>query len=371
MAEYKDYYQVLGVPKNATEEEIKRAYRQLARQYHPDLNPDPQAADKMREINEAYEVLSDPEKRARYDQTGSAEEAGFGPFTGGFGDFGIGDIFEAFFGTTFRQTRVRERGPQRGRDLSVGLRVNLKEVALGCEKEISIPRLEKCPVCNGSGAEPGTFPTLCSRCQGKGEIRQINQSLFGQFIQVIECPDCHGEGTIIRNPCKNCRGTGLIQTRREIKVKIPPGVEEGTKIRFSGEGDAGWKGGPSGDLYVLISVEKDPRFERSGPHLKTTLEVPYYIMALGGTVEVDSVLEKVPLEIPAGTPSDSQLTLKGKGLPVLGRNQRGDLLVTLKVEVPKRLSQEERELLEKLAQIRGNGKSPQPRKRGRGLFRNH
>jgi molecular chaperone DnaJ len=371
MAEYKDYYQVLGVPRNATEEEIKRAYRQLARQYHPDLNPDPQAADKMREINEAYEVLSDPEKRARYDQTGSAEEAGFGPFTGGFGDFGIGDIFEAFFGTTFRQTRVRERGPQRGRDLSVGLRVNLKEVALGCEKEISIPRLEKCPVCNGSGAEPGTFPTLCSRCQGKGEIRQINQSLFGQFIQVIECPDCHGEGTIIRNPCKNCRGTGLIQTRREIKVKIPPGVEEGTKIRLSGEGDAGWKGGPAGDLYVLISVEKDNRFQRSGPHLLTTVEVPYHVMALGGVIEVESILEKVPLEIPPGTPSDSQLTLRGKGLPLLGRNQKGDLLVTLKVEVPKRLSQEEREILEKLAQIRENGKSPQPRKKGRGLFRNH
>lgn len=370
MAERKDYYQVLGVSRDASEEEIRRAYRQLARQYHPDLNPDPQAAEKMKEINEAYEVLSDPEKRARYDQTGSAEEEGFGPFSRGFGDFGIGDIFEAFFGTTFRQTGVRERGPQRGRDLSVSVKVNLKEVVLGCEKTITVNRIEKCPVCNGTGAEPGSFPTLCPRCQGKGEIRQVNQSLFGQFIQVIECPDCHGEGTIIRNLCKNCRGTGLIQTKREIKVKIPPGVEEGTKVRLSGEGDAGWRGGPSGDLYVYISVERDPQFQRSGAHLLTTVEVPYHVMALGGVIEVNSVLEKIPLEIPPGTPSDSQLTLKGKGLPVLGRNQKGDLIVTLKVEVPKKLSPEERELLEKLAQIRGERKSPQPSRKGRGLFRN-
>lgn len=367
----KDYYQVLGVPRDAQTEEIKRAYRQLAREFHPDLNPDPRASDRMREINEAYEVLSDPDKRARYDQFGSVEAGPeFGPFTGGFGDFGLGDIFETFFGGAFR-TREKERGPVRGADLKAQIRITLLEAATGAEKEIAVPRLERCPACNGTGAEASTFPTMCSRCKGKGEIRQVNQSLFGQFIQVIECPDCGGEGTIIRSPCPKCRGSGLHRVTRNLLVRVPPGADETTKIRLTGEGEAGPRGGPMGDLYVYFTLEKDPRFQRSGADLLTSIEVPYPTLVLGGTVQIPTLTQMHTLEIPPGTDSGSRFHLRGKGLPVLGRNQKGDLIVTLKVKIPSETSKEERELLERLQSLHQEANSPPPTKKGRRLFRNN
>jgi len=371
MNQTKDYYQILGIPRDASAEDIKRAFRQLAHQYHPDLNPDPQAEDRMREINEAYEVLSDPDKRRLYDQGEYAQENNTGPFTGGFGDFGFGDLFDAFFGSAFRQTTTRERAPQRGADLRTKVQVTLKEVALGTEREITLSSLRPCPVCGGTGAEPGTSPIICPRCQGRGEVRQVSQSFFGQFVQVIECPDCHGEGRIISSTCKNCRGTGSVQTKRQIRVQIPKGVENGTRIRLSGEGEAGPKGRPPGDLYVTVEVMDDPRFRRSGPNLTTTVEVPYETLVLGGLIEVDSLLEGIPVEIPAGTSPDSQLTIRGKGLPVMNRNSNGDLIISIKVSVPKKISQEERELLERLRELRNSdvSKNTDPQKKNKGKRR--
>ncbi len=365
----KDYYQILGIPRDAQTEDIRRAYRQLAREFHPDLNSDPRSADRMREINEAYEVLSDPDKRARYDQFGTVEPgAEFGPFTGGFGDFGLGDIFETFFGGAF-PTRTRERGPVRGADLKAQVRITLLEAATGTEKEIVVPRLERCSACNGTGAEASTFPAMCSRCNGKGELRQVNQSLFGQFIQVIECPDCGGEGTIIRSPCPKCRGSGLGRATHRIKVRVPPGADETTKIRLTGEGEAGPRGGSIGDLYVYFTVEKDPRFERSDADLLVSVAIPYPTLVLGGTVQVPHLMQEQILEIPPGTESGARFRLRGKGLPLLGKNQKGDLIITVKVEIPSALDEEERELLEKLQSLKQGGKSPRPKKGGRGLFR--
>jgi len=225
--EFKDYYKILGVSRDASPEAIKKAYRALAKKYHPDLNPGNKAyEEKFREINEAYEVLSDPDKRRLYDQGEYAQENNTGPFTGGFGDFGFGDLFDAFFGSAFRQTTTRERAPQRGADLRAKVQVTLKEVALGTEREITLNSLRPCPVCGGTGAEPGTSPTICPRCQGRGEVRQVSQSFFGQFVQVIECPDCHGEGRIISSTCKNCRGTGSVQTKEaNSQSKSPKGLK--------------------------------------------------------------------------------------------------------------------------------------------------
>ncbi|MCX5974990.1 MAG: DnaJ domain-containing protein [Coprothermobacterota bacterium] len=344
----KDYYDILGVEREAPADDVKKAYRQMARQFHPDLNPDPGASNRMRDINEAYEVLSDPDKRARYDQFGTAEEipSGFGGFQGGFG--GINDIFESFFGSVFgQQAGAREYGPVRGQDLRAPVRISLKEVALGVEKEISVNRVEHCSTCQGNGAEPGTTASTCSRCNGRGVIRQVNQSLFGQFVQEISCPECRGQGSIIRTPCSVCRGTGLQRSTRQISL-----------------------GGPSGDLFVNILVENDPRYERAGADLLTTVWVPYPTLVLGGTVEVESVLEKHPLHIPAGTPADHRMTIRSAGLPYLGRSAKGDLIVQLKVVIPKKVSGEIRALLEQL-QISdaGGGIAATKGKKGRkGLF---
>jgi len=367
----KDYYDILGVEREAPADEVKKAYRQRARQFHPDLNPDPGASDRMRDINEAYEVLSDPDKRARYDQFGTAEEipGGFSGFQGGFG--GINDIFESFFGSVFsQQTGAREYGPVRGQDLRAAVRIGLKEVALGVEKEIAVNRVEHCSTCHGNGAEPGTTASTCSRCNGRGVIRQINQSLFGQFVQEISCPECRGQGTIIRTPCSVCRGTGLQRTTHQISFRVPAGAEEGTRLRLSGEGDAGSLGGPSGDLFVSIGVEKDPRFERAGADLLTAVWVPYPTLVLGGTVEVESVLDKHSLNIPAGTPADHRMTIRSAGLPYLGRSAKGDLIVQLKVVVPKKISPEIRTLLEQLqtSDAGGSAKTTKGKKGRKGLF---
>jgi molecular chaperone DnaJ len=367
----KDYYDLLGVEREAPADEIKKAYRQMARQFHPDLNPDPGASNRMRDINEAYEVLSDPDKRARYDQFGTAEEipSGFGGFQAGFG--GINDIFESFFGGVFsQQAGAREYGPVRGQDLRASVRISLKEVALGVEKEISVNRVEHCSTCQGNGAEPGTTASTCSRCNGRGVIRQVNQSLFGQFVQEISCPECRGQGTIIRTPCSVCRGTGLQRSTRQISFRVPAGAEEGTRLRLTSEGNAGPLGGPSGDLFVNILVEKDPRYERAGADLLTTVWVPYPTLVLGGTVEVESVLDKHPLHIPAGTPADHRMTIRSAGLPYLGRSAKGDLIVQLKVMVPKKISGELRELLQQIQSMEGGEQpaKPKEKKNKKGLF---
>jgi molecular chaperone DnaJ len=357
MSPQKDFYQVLGVTQSASGEEIKYAYRQLARQFHPDLNPEPDAGEKMREINEAYEVLSDSEKRARYDQFGTADGPQGSPFgggaSGGFGD--LGEIFSAFFGGGMRAGVEVERGPHRGSDLRANARMTLEEVATGADREISVNRLERCATCNGTGAEAGSFPAMCPRCNGRGVMRQVNQSLFGQFIQEVACPDCHGEGQIIRNPCPACRGNGVSRASRKLNIRIPAGADDGTKLRLNNEGEAGFRGGPAGDLFISLSVTKDPRFERDEANLFTTLFVPYSTLVLGSTVAVQSVLEMHNLTIPPGTEADKQFNLRGAGLPYLGRRDKGDLYVTVKVQVPKKLSPQERQLLEQLAVIQNNG----------------
>jgi molecular chaperone DnaJ len=381
MSPQKDPYQVLGVNQSASPDEIKYAFRQLARQYHPDLNSDPGAAEKMREINEAYEVLSNPDKRTRYDRFGVADEQAQGsPFSGGFGGAGfgdLGDIFSAFFGNGSRQTADVERGPRRGSDLRAQVRVTLDEVATGTDCEISVNRHERCPTCSGTGSEPGTFPAMCSRCNGRGVLRQVNQSLFGQFVQEVACPDCRGEGQIIHNPCSSCRGTGTNRTSRKLNVKIPAGVEEATKLRLAGEGEAGYRGGSTGDLLIGVSVARHNHFQRNGAHLLTTLFVSYPTLVLGSTVPVRSVLEEHQLNIPPGTEPDKQFTLRGAGLPYLGRRERGDLYVTVKLQVPKKPSPEERTLVEQLAALE-RGESPisssaknsstKPKKRNKGLL---
>ncbi len=352
-----DHYATLGVARDAPPDEIKRAYRKLARQFHPDANPgDPEAAEHFKEVNRAYEVLSDPQKRSNYDTFGD-ERAG----AAGFSDFGgISDLFSTFFGGA--ATGASRRGPGRGADILAEVELTLEEAAVGADREVEVATLVSCDVCAGSGSEPGTWPSRCSDCGGTGETRQVRRTVFGNVMTAATCPRCGGRGEEITSPCKNCRGRGRVQVTDTLTVQIPPGVDDGAQLRVSGRGEAGLRGGRSGDLYVAINVRPHEVFRRAGDDLACEVTVPMTIAARGGTVEMPTLEEPEPIEIEPGTQSGQVVRLRGRGMPRFGGRGRGELVGLLKVETPTDLSDEEVELLERFAKLRGE------RTGQRGLF---
>ena len=347
----RDYYEALGVPSDSSEEEIRRAFRRLALEYHPDRNREPEAEEKFKEINEAYQVLRNADKRSAYDRFGHAGvgiDGGQGQGFEGFDTFGgFGDIFDAFFGGF--GTRVRT-GPRRGSDLQMELTLSFEEAALGVQKGVEVSRIEVCERCRGSRSEPGTSPAQCPNCRGAGQVRRAQQSLFGQFVQVVTCTTCQGEGQVISQPCSRCRGSGQERQTRTLEVNIPAGVEDGSQIRLSGEGGAGSRGGTAGDLFILLHVKGHKLFARSGSDLLYELLINFAQAALGDSVEITTLQETVPLKIPAGVQSGDVLRVKGKGIPRLRSSRRGDLLITVRVVTPSSLSPDQERLLMELGQ---------------------
>jgi len=351
----RDYYEVLGVPRSSGDDEIKKAFRRLAKQYHPDANKEQGAEARFIEINEAYEVLSDPQKRAAYDRFGHAA-VGNGGGTGfsDFGDFGtfssINDLFETFFsGTAGAQRRA---GTQRGADLRYDLTITFEEAVFGCQKEIELPRWETCTNCRGSGAQPGTSTARCSSCQGTGEIRRVQQSIFGQFVNVTMCERCRGEGRVITTPCEKCRGQGRVRNNRRVVVNIPAGVDDGINVRVTGEGEVSARGGTPGNLYVILTVKPHHVFKRQGNDIIYELPISFTQAALGDEVEVPTVDGKATtLKIPAGTQSNRSFRLKGMGVPVVHSSARGDQHVIVKVVTPTNLTAEQKRLLEEFARL--------------------
>ncbi len=365
MSAKRDYYQVLGVERGATEDQIKKAFRQLARQYHPDVNKNSDAEVRFKEINEAYEVLSDREKRTMYDRFGhTGPQAGFG----GYGDFsgfgGIEDIFESFFGGMRGGSSVRQ-GPARGADLRYDLTIEFEEAIFGCEQDITISRHESCPQCQGSGAEPGTQPIRCPQCNGTGEVRRQQQTILGSFIQVAQCPRCRGEREIVTTPCTECRGQKVVLTERTISVDIPAGVDDGTRIRLSGEGEPGLRGGPPGNLYVVLRVRPHEIFRRNDHDVVLELDINVAQATLGDKIKVPGLDGDEELLVPAGTQGGEVFRLKGKGVPHLRRNGRGDQLVVVHVVTPTKLTVEQRRLFDELGKTLGGEVVHQPEK---GLF---
>lgn len=342
----RDYYEVLGVPKTASEQEIKKAYRKLARENHPDVNPGDKAAEeRFKEATEAYDVLGDPDKRARYDQFGHAgtdpNAGGFGGFGGG-GDFGFGDIFDMFFSGGGGQ---RRNGPSRGADLRYDLTISFEEAAFGAEKEIQIPRHETCSECHGSGAAPGTQPTQCTECHGTGQIKVSQRTPFGVIQTARTCPTCRGEGRTISSPCKVCNGQGTVRTVKTIKVNIPEGSEEGLNLRFTGSGEAGQKGGPSGDLYVVLHVKAHKFFEREGNDVYCEIPITFVQAALGAEIDVPTLDGNVKMKVPEGTQTSTVFRLRGHGIPYRRGSGRGDQHVRVVVATPTKLSDKQKELL--------------------------
>lgn len=358
----RDYYEILGVSRDADKEEIKRAYRRQARKYHPDVNKEEGAEERFKEINRAYEVLSEPEMRARYDRFGEAGVSSAAAGGAGYQDFsdlgGFADIFESFFsgfsGGMGQQTR-RRSGPVRGDDLRLDLKLDFREAVFGGEKEIRISHLETCTTCTGSGAKPGTRPKTCPTCTGSGQVRRATRTPFGSFTQVSACPTCSGAGQVIDEKCDVCGGSGQKNEAKKLKITIPAGVDNGTRLRVSSEGDAGMRGGPPGDLYVYLFVNEDAEFQRDGINILSQLKISYLQAILGSKLEVNTVDGPVEVTIAPGTQPGTVLTLENRGVPRLGNpTSRGDHLITVSVEIPTRVSTEERELLEKLAKIRGD-----------------
>jgi len=354
----RDYYEILNVPPDATQEEIKQAYRRLAREYHPDVRrEDPAAEERFKEINEAYQVLSDPEKRAQYDRM---LRGGLEPIPEEFGfPSPFEDLFDAFFGRV-RTGPAREPGPERGADLRVDLEISLEEAAHGTERTIEVTRLETCPACFGTGAERGGGPTTCPTCGGTGQTRFSQRTVFGTFTQITTCRRCGGRGRILRNPCTRCRGAGRVETTRQLVVSVPAGVEDGSRLRLVGEGEAGRRGGPRGDLYVVVRLAPHPVFERRGLDLFCTVPISMTQAALGDEVEIPTLDGPQPVTVPAGTQPGAVLTLKGKGMPSLD-GRRGDLHVRFEVQIPKHLSREERRVLLEFARLRGERIKPSRR----------
>ena len=349
MAIKQDYYEVLGVPRSASTEEIKRAFRKLAFQHHPDRNRETGAEEKFKEINEAYQVLSDPEKRSRYDRYGRADiERGFPDF--GFG--GLGDIFESFFGgfgTPFGRTA--QRVPQKGESLQSHLTLSFKEAVFGCSKEAEIQRIEFCPSCHGIGSEAGTNPDTCPDCHGTGQMKRVEQSIFGRFTHISTCSRCAGTGSVIANPCRQCRGKGRIRVKRKVKIDVPAGVDNGYRLRVEGEGNAGLYGGSPGDLYVSLSVKSHSLFLREGSDILYELPINFAQAALGDEVRVPSLDGKVDLGIPPGTQNGRAFRFKGKGVPRVDGRGRGDLVVKVDIITPQHLDKKQRSLFGELARV--------------------
>lgn len=363
----RDYYELLGVSRGATDDELKKAFRRLARELHPDINKhDPAAEDKFKEVAEAYEVLSDRERRSIYDRYGhdGLRRGGYEPHFGGFGD--ISDIFEAFFGGGDLGSIFGGRGrggPQRGRDIAVEVAITLEEVLGGTTRELEVEVVEPCSSCHGNGAEPGTPIETCPRCEGSGQLQSVARTVFGQVVRTQACDRCGGDGRIAKTPCKVCRGSGYEERPRTLTVDLPAGIDNGQRVRVSGRGHSGGPAAPAGDLYVLVHVEADPRFERHGEDLVSRLDVPFTDAALGGTVPVPTLEGEEELEIEPGTQPGSVRRLRERGLPSLRGRRRGDLHVVMNVLIPSKLSEEQRELLRRFAES-ANGDTYETRAEG-------
>ncbi len=361
MAEQKrDYYEVLGVAKNAGDAEIKKAYRVLAKKYHPDMNPgDKEAEKKFKEASEAYAILSDSEKRRQYDQFGHAAFEGGGGGAGGFDfsgmDFGdiFGDIFGDFFGGG--SSRRSSNGPMKGANVRASVRITFEEAVFGCEKELELQLKDDCPQCHGSGAKPGTKPETCTKCGGKGKVMFTQQSLFGMVQNVQTCPDCHGTGKVVKEKCPNCHGNGFVSNKKKISVSIPPGIDNGQSVRIREKGEPGTNGGPRGDLLVEVIITSHPIFQRQDMNIYSTAPISFAQAALGGEIRISTIDGDVLYNVKPGTQTDTRIRLKGKGVPSLrNKNIRGDQYVTLVVQVPTSLNAEAKEALRKFDELNGN-----------------
>ena len=357
----RDYYEVLGVSKNATDDEIKKAYRSLAKKYHPDMNPgDKEAEEKFKEVNQAYAVLSDAEKKARYDQFGpEAAEGnyggGYGGGAGGFGfDFGgFGDIFGDIFGGGFGGGNARRNGPQRGDDLAQRITISFEEAAFGCKKDIKYSKVERCGECGGNGCAPGSSPKTCSKCNGTGQVRVQQRTPLGVFQTTRACDACGGTGQTIENPCKKCKGTGMNSVSKTIEVSIPAGIDDGQRINIRGMGNAGKNGGPAGDLYIAVHVRKHPVFVREEFDIFCEIPITFPEAALGAEIKVPTLEGDTTYEIPEGTQTGTTFTLRGKGIPYVNGRGRGDLIFKVVVEVPKNMSEAQKDALRKFAEACG------------------
>jgi molecular chaperone DnaJ len=351
----RDYYEVMGVDRGASSDDVRKAYRQLARKFHPDVSEDPDAEARFKEINEAYEVLMDQDKRTAYDRFGHAGVEGNLRGFSGFPDFD--DIFESFFGG-FGTARTRT-GPRPGEDLRASLTLSFEEAVFGTERELEIEQWVSCPTCDGSGSEPGSQPIRCTECGGSGQVRRVRQSLFGSFVNVSTCPRCQGSGQVVSNPCHECKGQQRLRSKKQIKVTIPPGVDDGTRVRLAGEGNAGRDGGPPGHLYVFLSVKPHHFFKRKNNDIFLNLNINVAQAALGDEITVPTLNGDSKLSLPAGTQTGDTFRLKGHGVPFLRRDGRGDELVTVFVATPGNLDAEQKELLRELGKTLGKEPIPQ------------
>ena len=372
MAEQKrDYYEVLGVSRGASEDEIKKAYKKMARKYHPDLNPgDKTAEEKFKEVNEAYEVLSDADKKARYDQYGHAgvdPNFGAGGFGGGFDgsfDFGdLGDIFGRFFGGGFGGgRRTNPNAPQRGESIRMSIAISFEEAAFGCEKAVTVERYETCDTCHGNGCAPGTSPEVCPDCHGTGTVQVRRQTPMGVFATSSPCPKCGGKGRIIHQPCKDCRGSGMVRKKKTIQASIPAGIDNGQTISIRGQGNAGKNGGPAGDLLITITVRPHELFRREGTSVLCEAPITFTQAVLGAELEIPTIDGKVKYTLPEGTQSGTTFRLKGKGIPSINGRGRGDQYVTVYIETPKNLNKEQKEALKKFAETMGESNYEEQKK---------
>jgi molecular chaperone DnaJ len=369
MAIKRDYYEILGVSRDASDDDIKRAFRKAAQRHHPDVDTSDGAEERFKELNEAYRVLSDRQRRSAYDMFGHAgvdgasAAGGFEGFGGGFGPFG--DIFDAFFGGTPGAAR-RGRRVVAGSDLRYDLTIEFADAVSGVTREIVFPTLVTCDVCGGNGGEPGTEPERCPDCNGTGERRRVNQTILGQMVNITACPRCHGEGRIITTPCHACAGDGRVRQERRLEVAVPAGIDSGQRIALEGQGEAGPRGGPPGDLYVAVTIREHPSLLRRGTELFYELPVTFPQAALGATLSVPTVEGDEEVSVPAGTQSGAEIRLRGRGVPRLRSGARGDLHVIVTVVVPPKLSRKERELLKQLGDV--SGPAVLPKGGGEGLF---